>query len=952
MRYSCLGLIVLLMTTPRVVGQQQSLPWTQLSLSTCGVDKYHREHPELDGRGVVIAVLDTGVDLGVAGLTHTPLGEVKVIDVQDFTKQGEVRLNPIQRDAQTGKFIHHAQDGSPQEHSLPDAAQHPAGTKYWFGSVEESRFANSTVSDINDNGQKDDEFGILVVARPGGSDDEAEVYIDTDIDRDWSDEAPLHNYHVKLESFQFAREKKERQIAPLTCALNVFLAEKKVVIHFDDGGHGTHVAGIAAGYRINGQRDFHGVAPGAKIISLKIGNNTLAGGATTTGSKKKAFEYAAKYAREHNEPVVCNLSYGIGSETEGESDIDVFLDKLCRENPNLVVFSSAANEGPGLSTIGTPAAARAVITVGALLAPDSARDVMGVNMKSPQVAVFSSRGGELDKPTVAVPGYATSTVPRWNRSNDFWRGTSMASPYAAGMGAVMISSAEFRHPDREQRSSWVKAALQGAAAPMYGFNALDYGAGIPELGKAVSAYEQMVSTLGGDALFDYAVKTNSPLAPGGEGPAAYWRSTYYPNDRSQVFEITPRFVPTPDAETVASFSRQYEIKSGADWLVPRQDQVYFRSEQPASVRVDYDVSKLKEPGLYVGAIEGRAPGQVGFRLVNTVVVPHTFGPQNDYRLHLPDQKVDGWQINRHFVAVPPGASAMHLVLKAPNGQFSDLRTREIFKPNGSTVGSGEFYLDTRQQKTSAEWTITDELAPGVWEICASSTRPDEVSHYELEARFSGLWAEPRVVSGWEHSEGNSPTGELTLTQLFERPIPIKAAGKIEGYQVSFEKELSPKEDVAEHTITFNPGIRAVRIESEFSDLDFARFTDVAVNVFDANGSALAKEGMNYRQVSREVSNPDPSAESVKCTLEVRAAFTDEDDDIKATAKTKITYLYKEPVEITVKDAGTAYPGIARKVKFRLASAPPEAPKDTKMVGYIRITNAGNEDEVLKVRIEK
>ena len=80
--------------------------------------------------------------------------------------------------------------------------------------------------------------------------------------------------------------------------MNIFLREKKVVIHYDDGAHGTHVAGIAAGWQINNQPGFNGVAPGAKVISLKIGQNAI-GGISVTGSMQKAFEYAAKYSREH-----------------------------------------------------------------------------------------------------------------------------------------------------------------------------------------------------------------------------------------------------------------------------------------------------------------------------------------------------------------------------------------------------------------------------------------------------------------------------------------------------------------------------------------------------------------------------------------------------------------------------------------------------------------------------
>ncbi len=56
--------------------------------------------------------------------------------------------------------------------------------------------------------------------------------------------------------------------------LNVLPEEKIVSFHFDDGSHGTHVAGIAGGYQIGGI-DFNGIAPGANMMSMKLGNNLV-----------------------------------------------------------------------------------------------------------------------------------------------------------------------------------------------------------------------------------------------------------------------------------------------------------------------------------------------------------------------------------------------------------------------------------------------------------------------------------------------------------------------------------------------------------------------------------------------------------------------------------------------------------------------------------------------------
>ncbi len=931
----------------------QKLPWTQLSLSTCKVDAYRQAHPQHDGRGIVVAVLDTGVDMGVAGLTKTPAGEVKVIDAQDFTGQGDVKIERAHWNEGKDRIVYYADDGSPELFTPPAAEHRPDGRTVWFGRLEEKAFKNSSVPDINDDGDQDDVFGVCVVSDDAGSDDDAISFVDSDGDRDFADETPLANYKLRFDAFTFARQKKEKQIEPLTCALNIFVKKRKVEIHFDDGGHGTHVAGIAAGHAIQGQAGFDGVAPGAKVISLKIGHNTLAGGSTVTGSKQKAFEYAARYAREHDVTVVCNLSYGIGSDREGQSEIDKFLDELLHKNPGLVVCTSAGNNGPGLSSIGTPAAASAAISAAALIAADTGRDVRGEAISAPQLTQFSSRGGELAKPDVATPGMMTSTVPKWNERGDFYQGTSMASPYAAGLCAILAQ--RIREDGGIPRADVIKQALLASATAMAGYTALDFGAGIPDLPKAAEIVDGLAKRRQGDPLYELEIETASPLGADGKGEAAYWRGDYFPDDSAQVFTINPVFAPTTDARDVNTFSKRLTLRSDADWCRAEQEQIYLRSRQSAQVHVRYDRAKLERPGLYVATIQGQDEGGPLLRLVNSIVVPHRVDAASNYRLFLENENVRGWVVKRHFIETPTGASAMHITLRAVADKQSTAQMYGIFGPDGGVVGHRlPVRIDTRTGVIESTHTIAKELTPGVFELPVTCARAEEESAYSLEVRFDGIHAETPVIDDLSSPAGKKPSGKIALTNLFDRTRTVETGGLLEGYRQAEEKKLTPDEDTAEITLKLTREIRGVRVQVEVSDEDYAKFTDCALNIYDAKGKAIAQSGLSEPVGTISGDNPDASAETVDCKLEIRPAFTHPNIEDEAAFDVRVDYLYAEaiPIAVTQGESSTVtlYPGVLTKLAYELKRRPPEAPKGARRVGYIRASDRGTKEPAVEIEI--
>src|SRR5437762_13357801 len=120
---------------------------------------------------------------------------------------------------------------------------------------------------------------------------------------------PLHDYRQGHETIALGTK-------PLTIVANFRETAPPdsapiLDLFFDTSGHGTHVAGIAAGYNLFDVAGFNGVAPGAQLIGLKIANNAR-GGVTVHGSMMRAIDYAARYAAQRNLPLVLNMSFEIG----------------------------------------------------------------------------------------------------------------------------------------------------------------------------------------------------------------------------------------------------------------------------------------------------------------------------------------------------------------------------------------------------------------------------------------------------------------------------------------------------------------------------------------------------------------------------------------------------------------------------------------------------------------
>lgn len=112
----------------------------------------------------------------------------------------------------------------------------------------------------------------------------------------------------------------------------------------DLSGHGTHVAGIAAGNGRASDGRYRGVAFESQLIVVKLGNARPDGFPKTT-QLMEAVEYVKRKAETEGKPVAINISFGnnYGSHT-GESLLESYLSQVSNQW-RMSIITGTGNEG-------------------------------------------------------------------------------------------------------------------------------------------------------------------------------------------------------------------------------------------------------------------------------------------------------------------------------------------------------------------------------------------------------------------------------------------------------------------------------------------------------------------------------------------------------------------------------------------------------------------------------
>jgi subtilisin family serine protease len=270
--------------------------------------------------------------------------------------------------------------------------------------------------------------------------------------------------------------------------------------HLDTFGHGTHMAGLMAGRDgsprscllilcsgtdFQNHDDLDGVAPEARIVSIKVAN---ALGATDVSQVIAAIDWVVQHRRDDGLNIrVLNLSFG----TDGVQDYR--LDPLAYAaevawHKGIVVVAAAGNAGYGTAKLNNPAYDPYVIAVGAA-------NLQGTTTTDDDVVPeWSSRGNTARRPDVVAPGQSIAsyrvvnsyidqvgTEGRVNYRLFKGTGTSQAAAVVSGSVALLLDQRPSLTPDQ------VKAILTSTAKLIPGEASEAQGAGTVNLFAARTA---------------------------------------------------------------------------------------------------------------------------------------------------------------------------------------------------------------------------------------------------------------------------------------------------------------------------------------------------------------------------------------------------------------------------------------------------------------------------------
>jgi subtilisin family serine protease len=711
-----------------------------------GAPQFVAAHPTWDGRGVTIGILDTGVDLGHPALQETTTGERKVIDwitYTDAATEGDPSWVPMTTTLTVSDGTFTIGTGT----SARTYTGVPNGTwRYGQFSEDHPTFANVTATaaeyriacqnrplppppdgpggfagggDLDRNGQCGDIFAILWDGNVDGV-----TLRDSDHDLSFADETAMTAYKTAFQVGEYGHDNEETAIRESVPFVSQVDARGFVSLGVVSGAHGTHVAGIAAGNTLFG--DATGAAPGAKIVALRV---CLFTSGCTAHALTEGMIFAAKDA---NVDVLQMSIGGLPSLNDGNNARAILYNRLI-DKWGAQIFLSAGNSGPGVNTIGDPAAATKAMAVGAYWTRESVLSNYGNNVEGAEALHdFSSRGPREDgglKPEVVAPGNATSSVPTWQNQQcvapivcspglGMFNGTSMAAPQASGAAALLLSAAI--PSDVGHKPEQLRMALTSSARYLTNYQAHEQGFGLINVGAAWDLLKTNLKTQQVDSSVPVNSKLSGFLAIPGKGRGIYEREGRHPGD--EAFTRTYTFTKTGGGGT---YNLSWRGNDGSFSLPAGQTTLAIANRGSASLTITVRPRTVAQgSGVSSALLILDDPKTLGieYATLNTIITSIPLTAANNYRATIATS-ASRFEASRPkmFFDVPLGATAMRLTLNITNQ--SRVNATPVHPYGVPLTG---IPLTTGPTNTAANpprtLVVTTGPTEGVWEIASQASR--------------------------------------------------------------------------------------------------------------------------------------------------------------------------------------------------------------------------------------
>ena len=812
-------------TVTQVAPPDRNTPPTNpyLPAGAIGAPQFIAAHPTFDGRGVVVAVVDTNIDFLLPELRSAKtLAGTPVPKFADIYSAAPKALVPMEGDSHIGGYMRvpmemklkaNAGRLSYQDHTYSV----PRDDEYRFGLLNE-RIGGPT-GDLNRDGNppgSNELFAMLWDERTNT------VWVDTNQNYDFNDEKPMTDYRLRHDVGTFGTDDPKTDIREtMGFVIQTDAPHQAVFVIPGYAPHGTGVTGSAFGAGFFGGK-LDGVAPGAQIISITPGR-----GPHLTDGYIEAIITAMKDPRVD----IVTIEFGnFAPLNDGRSTFSTISNRLTRKYGKLL-FAGAGNGNDGLNGIISPADAEEVIAVGSYMSKETSRVNYGVVLPdADNMNGYTSHGPSKEgglKPNLLAPTTSLTTKPGFlpgeNRHGTYslpagyqvYSGTSTSTPFAAAGAALLISAAKQSGMKYDARR--LRWAIMTSARFIAKYSPEQQGVGLLQVPAAWAALRNAPEPIEIVSRAPVRAVLSEYLQTANQGTGIFEREGWTAGDSGKRIISFTRTSGPPGA-----------MKLQLRWT--GNDETFTALAEmalPLNTTVEVPISIAPKTNGVHSAILNlvSSRGVVVHQVLNTIVAAEQLDRSNSFTITRSGQ-AEWLHSQSYFVNVPPGTAALKVDMQISEGNVMPSLTR----PNGKfyyLLAPAQSPVNYTRYQAAGSWSrVVSNPDPGVWQITVDNCNVLEAGVSRQKASFQ-VTASLLGVSFSPQTSVDSPAqSEITYTNThakFFGGIPTtglastySANGTIKaGEPVTYEIDVPPGAARVGATVTAK--------ESAAADLDLYLF---------------------------------------------------------------------------------------------------------------------------------